>query len=63
MKTSTGLMVTVDILAGRYEDGKECAANFRAAMRGVQQTANGFDRPSGVYRVMLIELNTLVSGS
>lgn len=32
-KTSTGLKVTVDILAGVYVTGKKCAADFLATMR------------------------------
>ncbi|NJD05881.1 MAG: ISAzo13 family transposase, partial [Methylococcaceae bacterium] len=32
-KTSTGLTVTVDILAGFYETGRTCAADFLETMR------------------------------
>ncbi|MDZ4149535.1 ISAzo13-like element transposase-related protein, partial [Methylicorpusculum sp.] len=32
-KTSTGLKVTVDILAGTYETGKKCASDFLENMR------------------------------
>jgi hypothetical protein len=32
-KTTTGLKVTVDILTGIYETGKQCAADFIENMR------------------------------